>query len=315
MSQRDTTHSVDDDLDALELLELRLQALLPEEYEDTYQSLEATPMRSAPLAYDEAGRVAWDVIWGGFCDLALAGGPPHKGSLLRPGSQVEIEENRDQYHRVTAEICRGITMATNLAAREAATAGWVQVDCPDELTASWLLRAIVVENVAVRHHGTSILLPAAPGFRLEKEIKNVVTVVAKTVHYWTGHMTGLKRWTIARVLADIDSESPLVVPAQIESDSDRLRLQEAAGRLVASAQAASGLQAICGGDDPWVGIACPSQRLALWMMRVLVVSNVLSRREGTTLYVPINPERDESGAIVSRAVARARRFAGIRGVS
>jgi len=140
-------------------------------------------------------------------------------------------------------------------------------------------------------------------------------VVAKTVHYWTGHMTGLKRWTIARVLADIDAESPLVVPAQIESDSDRLRLRQTAGRLVASAQAASGLQAICGGDDPWVGIACPSQRLALWMMRVLVVSNVLSRREGTTLYVPINPERDESGAIVSRAVARARRFAGIRGVS
>ena len=228
MSQRDTTHSVDDDLDALELLELRLQALLPEEYEDTYQSLEATPMRSAPLAYDEAGRVAWDVIWGGFCDLALAGGPPHKGSLLRPGSQVEIEENRDQYHRVTAEICRGITMATNLAAREAATAGWVHVDCPDELTASWLLRAIVVENVAVRHHGTSILLPAAPGFRLEKEIKNVVTVVAKTVHYWTGHMTGLKRWTIARVLADIDAESPLVVPAEVESDSDRVRLRETA---------------------------------------------------------------------------------------
>jgi hypothetical protein len=51
------------------------------------------------------------------------------------------------------------------------------------------------------------------------------------------------------------------------------------------------------------------------MMRVLVVSNVLSRRERTTLCVPINPGSDSSGAIVSAAVARAYRFARIRGVS
>jgi len=30
-------------------------------------------------------------------------------------------------------------------------------------------------------------LPAGPAFRLDKEIKNVITVVAKTHHYWTEH--------------------------------------------------------------------------------------------------------------------------------
>jgi sirohydrochlorin cobaltochelatase len=33
-----------------------------------------------------------------------------------------------------------------------------------------------------------LFLPAAPSFTLDKEIKNVVTVVAKTHHYWTEHL-------------------------------------------------------------------------------------------------------------------------------
>jgi sirohydrochlorin cobaltochelatase len=34
-----------------------------------------------------------------------------------------------------------------------------------------------------------LLLPAGPQFRLEAEIKNVVTAVAKTYHYWKEHMS------------------------------------------------------------------------------------------------------------------------------
>jgi len=43
-----------------------------------------------------------------------------------------------------------------------------------------MLRAITMENVAVRLEGRALDLPAAPVFRIDKEIKNVVTVVAKT---------------------------------------------------------------------------------------------------------------------------------------
>jgi sirohydrochlorin cobaltochelatase len=33
-----------------------------------------------------------------------------------------------------------------------------------------------------------LLLPAGPQFRLDGEIKNVVTAVAKTYHYWKEHI-------------------------------------------------------------------------------------------------------------------------------
>ena len=59
--------------------------------------------------------------------------------------------------------------------------------------ALWMLRAIVVENVAVRREGPVVFVPCGPDFRLEHEIKNVVTVVAKTVHYWTEHRTAQER--------------------------------------------------------------------------------------------------------------------------
>ena len=38
-----------------------------------------------------------------------------------------------------------------------------------------------------------VFVPAGPDFALEHEIKNVVTVVAKTVHYWTEHRTAQER--------------------------------------------------------------------------------------------------------------------------
>ena len=51
------------------------------------------------------------------------------------------------------------------------------------------MRAIIVENVMVRRQGYILFLPAGPQFTLQREIKNVVTVIAKTVHYWSAHLT------------------------------------------------------------------------------------------------------------------------------
>jgi sirohydrochlorin cobaltochelatase len=53
--------------------------------------------------------------------------------------------------------------------------------------ALWLLRAVTAENVCVRREGTTLFFPAGPTFRLEEEIKNVITVAAKTLHYWKEH--------------------------------------------------------------------------------------------------------------------------------
>ena len=79
--------------------------------------------------------------------------------------------------------------------------------------AGWLLRAIVMENVSARTEGLTLALPAGPDYRLEKEIKNVVTVIAKTCHYWIGHMWLPQRRKIAALLAAMTAESPLVAPA------------------------------------------------------------------------------------------------------
>jgi sirohydrochlorin cobaltochelatase len=48
----------------------------------------------------------------------------------------------------------------------------------------------VIENVLARREGSTLYLPAGPDFTLGGEIKNVVTVVAKTYHYWLEHAQG-----------------------------------------------------------------------------------------------------------------------------
>jgi sirohydrochlorin cobaltochelatase len=81
---------LDPDLQALQLIDFRVRVLLPEQYRESYESVQPEPMRSAGLKFDAAGKVAWDEMWQSFCDLALAGGPPHKGTLLEPGREAAI---------------------------------------------------------------------------------------------------------------------------------------------------------------------------------------------------------------------------------
>jgi hypothetical protein len=151
------------------------------------KTVSAAPMGTAPMRYTDEGQVAWDQVWTDFCDLALAGGPPHRDTLLEPVAPEDVKADPEAYECVVAEIERGLQLVTGLSTVRSKNHGWVGLDCKDEQAALWLLRAIVVENICVRREGTVLFLPAGPGFRLEKEIKNVVTVVAKTHHYWTEH--------------------------------------------------------------------------------------------------------------------------------
>jgi sirohydrochlorin cobaltochelatase len=144
-------------------------------------------MGVADLVYDADGHVAWDQIWGSFCDLALAGGPPHRGTLLEPAAPPATARDQERYRAVLAELERGIRLVTGLPVVTSAAPGWIGVQCADETMALWLLRAIIVENVSVRREGHVLYLPAGADFRLEYEIKNVITVIAKTHHYWTEH--------------------------------------------------------------------------------------------------------------------------------
>ena len=168
-----TTMTSPEDQATFEELELRLRTILPEEYQDCYEDVQPTSMGSASLKYARDGKVAWNDVWVTFCDLAMAGGPPHKGALLEPGSRAELDAQPDRYREVAQEICRGITMVTDLEVAPSSIPGWVRVECASRSTAEWLVRAIVMENVSAHHEDTGLHLPAGPAYRVEKEIKNV----------------------------------------------------------------------------------------------------------------------------------------------
>ena len=168
-------------------LEARIGQLLPPRYQDGSLVVSSAPMGAAALQRDDDGRVAWDQLWQGFCELALAGGPPHRGTLLEAVAPDAAEADPERYAEVRAELARGLQLVTGLPVVLDGPVGWIGLRCADEEMAIWLMRAIVVENVMVRRERAVLFLPAGPSFTLDGEIKNVVTVVAKTFHYWTQH--------------------------------------------------------------------------------------------------------------------------------
>lgn len=235
----------------------RIRILLPPEYHDTYTTLTAQPMGGAGLQYDADGRVAWNRIWQAFCDLAIAGGPPHKGRLLGPGGYELIGQRPDDHLDVLEELGRGLTMASELPTEESPHLGWIRVVCHSDTMAAWMYRAITTENVAVRRDGRALDLPASPAFTLEKEIKNVVTVVAKTAHYWMNHIPRGQKSAIAELITSMDAEAPLMEPEWRDD-----------------------------GTADWRQIACDSVADALALMRTYVAANILARREDVTVCVP-----------------------------
>lgn len=159
------------------------------------------PMAAAPLKYLPDGSVDWGNMWDTFCVLAIEGGPPHRGTLL---DTTTDDPHFPEYHAVTAEIVRGIKLVSGLDAA-AAEPGWLAVICDTPGMARWLAEAVLAENVAARAAGVNLLVPVASYYTLKLEIKNVVTAVAKTTHYWDEHLAN----DIKRVLAFEDAASAL----------------------------------------------------------------------------------------------------------
>lgn len=292
----------------VEEVELRIRAILPEEYQDCYQEVEPTSMGSASLKYGQDGKVAWDDIWDTYCDLAMAGGPPHKGQLLMAASRQEIAAEPERYQLVMQEICRGIKLVTGLDAAPSTVPGWIHVEC-NGVTAGWLARAIVMENISARCEGTKLYLPARPRYRVEKEIKNVVTAMAKTCHYWYGHVGVSQQRAIGDLFIKITEESPLIQPAAVGHDFNAETDQSLRRNIAEKIHQATGLRTSQMPCDGWLGMVCPTVKSAIWMMRAMVVNNVFARREGTILFVPVNPISDPDGDTVTKVTARVHGFA------
>ena len=145
------------------------------------------PMSAAPFVWRDDGRPDWGSMWTSFCELALFGGPPHRGpeSPLHAPSDAVVHSDTE----MLAEMRRGIWETTGLYA-ESPEPGRLSVTCDSPTMAAWMCAAIILENVDARMEDDRLLLPAGPGYALKDEVKSIITVVAKTHHYWQAHVTG-----------------------------------------------------------------------------------------------------------------------------
>ena len=290
--------------------ENRLRVLLPETYQLFDDEVQPRSMGSAGLKYGEDGKVLWDKMWGSFCDLAMAGGPPHRGKLLEPVRDAPITpEQQAAMRTVSAEICRGIGLVTGSYSEPAPVHGWLRMYCTSAAMAGWLARAIMMENVTAITEGLSLFLPTGPNFRIEKEIKNVITSAAKTCHYWQDHMSDAKHDEIAELLASMDREGPLLQPAV----QTRARADDSRQEIGAAIQRQTALE-IADHYVDWLGIECKNVAAAIWMMRALVATNCISRREDTIVFVPVNAAQDIHGERTVATVAEVYHLACAYGV-
>jgi hypothetical protein len=296
--------SADRERAQLKALDRKIKALLPPQYHNCYETVSPESMGSASLRYGPDGRVAWDDIWTSFCQLALAGGPPHRGTLLEPASRAEVAAEPRKYQQVVEEIGRGVWLTTGLNVLPLHAPGWVGVVCQGEAMAGWLVRAIIAENLSVRQDGRLLLVPAGPDYRLAKEIKNVVTAVAKTCHYWSGHITEEQRQAAAAPAA------PLLAPALAEEvQASPQKYHAVVTSLEKSIEQAGGLTAMPSQSPGWVGAQCPDVATTVWLLRALAVANILVRREESVLYLPAHPHFT-AGQVgrIGRSLARASRL-------
>lgn len=266
----------------IESLERRMATIVPARFRCA-ADVSPVSMGSAKLRYGPDGRVAWDEIWTHFCDLALAGGPPHRGTLLEPASPQEIADRATQCDEVTAEIARGIGLVTQLPAMPGSD-GWIAVQCHDAAMAGWMRRAITCENVLARQSSELLLLPTGPSFRVEKEIKNVITAAAKTFHDWMDHIALRQKQSIAKLLP---SQAGREIEALTTFEITRREADEILSVLEAPL-ASLGLPTDRT-SSAWLGIACDCERMAGQVVLGLVADGILARREGATALVPLHP--------------------------
>lgn len=264
-------------------LNTRIRGLLPLAYHSCLETISPTSMGSAEMKYDAQGKVAWDEIWTTFCDLAMAGGPPHRGKFLAPSNPSVASKDLEKSKAVASEIQRGIKLTTGMNASFDDPLNWVFLECESENMAAWMHRAIVAENVFADHQSHLVRLPSSPSFRIEKEIKNVIVCVAKTWHYWDGHMSENEKTKAGKIMND----APLITPSlAFNGDTTSEIIAHAVNETEGTISGALKLKAKASIEPGWVGFECPDEKSAAWFVRAIIACNILARREEAILLLP-----------------------------
>ncbi len=288
-SDQDASEDAASGMTELAALDAQVNALLPPRYQYCFDSVNPRSMGSAALKYGPDSRVAWDQIWTHFCDLALAGGPPHRGTLLEAPTPAEVEAEPAGHQLVCDEIARGVRLTSGLTVMPGSELGWVNASCHSDAMAEWLLRAVMAENVFVRRREEILQLPAGPTFRLAKEVKNVVVALAKTCHYWEGHLSAEQRAEAGRLFANPEMPPLLEPPSRPETLAQAESYRRLTDELGQSLHQAVGLPLVNGKSPGWVGLRCRDERMAAWFVRSAIAMNILARREEDVLFLPVSP--------------------------
>jgi hypothetical protein len=180
------------------------------------------------------------------------------------------------------------------------TSGWVGVRCESSEEAAWLQLAVIAENVSARRSESVLQLPAGPSFRVEKEIKNVVVALAKSYHYWDGHLT-----TAQQSLA---GEGVWEAATPTEASANPSQYDAVMGEVEIGLRE-SGILPEPRRYVGWVGVETASEDQAVWMLRAVLVEQVLARREDKILYAAVGatPNPEQSARVV-RAFTQAWRL-------
>jgi hypothetical protein len=111
-------------------------------------------------------------------DLASAPISPQAALLVEPVPAAEAQAQHDQQTTVLATLSRGLHLLTGLPVVESPVPGWIGIRVPDPI---FMLRAVVVQGILSRRRGDVLWLPAGPAFAMRREIRSVLTAVAKAV--------------------------------------------------------------------------------------------------------------------------------------
>ncbi len=283
----------------LEALDARVNALLPPRYQHCYGSVSPRSMGSAQVKYGPDGKIAWDQIWTTFCDLALAGGPPHRGKLMEPVAASEVAANPEAHAEAVAELTRAIGLTTGLPVIPGYTPGWLGIQCAAVDEAAWIQFAVTAENVSARRRGAVLQVPVGPAFRPEKEIKNVVVSLFKSSHYWDSHLTNTQQGLAgAKIWEPAGPDEIAAAPAEYEAALKEMQTGlQCSGWPLATTRTYRG----------WVGVETPSEEAAGWLLRAILVEQILARREEHIVFVPVAAAPDtERSAKVAWVLTRGR---------
>lgn len=140
-------------------------------------------MKAAEMVYDENGNPQWDKMWSVYCNLAAEGGPSHRADV----DKISFPGNKFTYNdSVKSEILRGLTLL-NAKVYKITDIGEIYIDLFFPKKADWFSKIINLENVESKSEDRYLVLPWSGEYKIDKEVKSVVTVWGKASHYWKEH--------------------------------------------------------------------------------------------------------------------------------